>query len=119
MQDRKPDRPGRYVCGVCREYYYKKTEERTLERTQRSKSLVFSFRCSRTYINEAGSSEQRPGLSDMANNVEMVISAAQTSEAGSSAQKPGPSNMAKNVQKAIAAAQRQGKTTKWRARSVN
>jgi uncharacterized protein YlaI len=36
MQDRKPDRPGKYVCGGCREHYHKKTEERlkTLERSK-------------------------------------------------------------------------------------
>lgn len=53
----------------------------------------------------------------MANSVQKAIAAAQSNVAGSSVQRPGPSNMADNFQKAIAAAQRQGKTIKQRMRT--
>ena len=93
MQDRKPDRPGRYVCGGCRGHYHQKTEER-LKTLERSKLFSLSDICICTYTNEAGSSAQTTG--------------------------PTSSNMANtgNVRKAVAAAQRQGKTIKWRMRKL-
>ena len=48
MQDRKTDRPGRYLCGKCRGYYHQKSERLTT--LESSKSLVLSYRHSHIYL---------------------------------------------------------------------
>ena len=84
MRDSKPDGPGKHVCAGCRQYYLRKTEQRTAgiilsaSHTLLCRELIYPDTAHHSLLRQVVPETQKPTMSDPAvNGIRKAVAAAQ------------------------------------------